>query len=313
MKTKLLKGTQIFIALFASASLLHAAGVGTTGGQFLRVGVGARAIGMGSSFSALADDSTAIYWNPAGLSQLEKKEIGVSYNAYFEDTASQFISYAHPYEKGVCALSLKMLSVTDIEKRSAIGGDADTPNLGTFKTGDLAFSVAHSRKIDVGGKDLRLGLALKYIASDLGPESASTFALDLGSIYHLNDAWQTSFAIQNIGGKLKFVDEGDPLPLRVKPGVAYKKDLANEGKLIGTLDADLLFVDKRYLINPGVEWWPKEMFAVRAGYQLGRDSDAGPGVSAGLGYRVSNVGIDYAFAPYGVLGNTHQISLAFKF
>src|SRR5437868_6492711 len=78
------------VSLASTLSAAHAVGKGTSGGQFLRVGVGARAPGMGGAFSPVADDATAIYWNPAGLAMLEKKEVSVSYNAYFKDTSSQF-------------------------------------------------------------------------------------------------------------------------------------------------------------------------------------------------------------------------------
>ena len=65
------------LAFSLHPSALFSAGVGTTAGQFLRVGLGARAVGLGGAFSALADDVTAIYWNPAGLAQIENREVSL--------------------------------------------------------------------------------------------------------------------------------------------------------------------------------------------------------------------------------------------
>jgi long-chain fatty acid transport protein len=65
----------------AISSIQAASGKGTSGAQFLRIGAGARAPGMGGAFSPIADDATAIYWNPGGLSQLSKREVSLSYNS----------------------------------------------------------------------------------------------------------------------------------------------------------------------------------------------------------------------------------------
>ncbi len=292
--------------------ITFASGPGTSGGQFLRVGVGARAAGMGGAFSSLADDASAIYWNPSGLAQLNQKEVSLSYNAYFLDTSAQFLGYAQPMAGGVFGVSVDMLSVKNIGKRSATGGDADTPDQGTFKTSDLAGTLAYAKKLD----SLNLGVGLKYISSDLGSSdygkaAATAFALDLGAMYNINENFQASLAVLNLGTKLKYINASDPLPLNIKPGVAWKGDVGF-GKLNAVLDADLLVNDGLNYVQPGVEYWPIEMLAVRAGYQIGRDSKAG-GLGVGLGFRHSNMSVDYAFVPFGNLGDTHRVSLGLRF
>lgn len=319
-------------ALFAlsASSSSFSGGVGTTGAQFLRVPVGARAAGMGSAFSSLADDITAIYWNPAGLVSLEQREFSLSYNAYFEDTAAQFLGYGQKMGPGHFGASLNMLSVRDIEKRSVSAGDRDTPDLGTFKTQDMAGSVAYAHKLNIKDRDLSVGAAVKYISSDLGDTTgvglsygnikatAETFALDLGAIMPLGQpesfkggSLQASLAVLNLGGELKFQDEADPLPLNVKPGVAWKGK-ANNKPLNAVLDADLLLNDSLTLVNLGFEYWMMQQFAFRAGYQLKEDNPA-PGIAAGLGFKHMGLNIDYAFVPFGNLGNTHRVSLGYRF
>lgn len=323
---------RVLLAAFAvSIAPAFASGPGTSAGQFLRIPVGARAPALGGAFSALADDITAIHYNPAGLAQLEGKEAAISYNAYFKDTASQFLGYGQKI--GACTLAgaINLFAVKDIEKRSVSAGDADKPDLGTFKAQDMALSLGWGHKFDVSGKDLNVGAALKYITSDLGDTTgvglsignkdakADTVAVDLGVMAPLGEpesmmggSLQGSLAVLNLGGELKYANEGDPLPLNIKPGVAWKGKAGGKA-LNAVLDADLIVNDSVNLINLGFEYWMIEQLGLRAGYQLGRDKGAGPGIGAGLGFRHAGLGVDYAFVPFGDLGDTHRVSLSLKF
>lgn len=324
------KGLALVTLVTLITSSSYASGAGTTGAQFLRIPVGARAAGMANAFSALADDITAVYWNPAGLTQLQMKELSVSYNAYFVDTSAQFIGYGQKLGPGHLGASLNMLSVKDIEKRSVTGGDANTPDLGTFKTQDMAGSLAYAHQLDLSGHNLSLGAALKYISSDLGDTTgvglsygnvtakADTFALDLGALMPLGQpdsfkggSLQASLAVLNLGGELKFKDEGDPLPLDIKPGLAWKGKLNNR-PLNAVLDSDILVNDSLTLVNLGFEYWFIEQMAFRTGYQLKEDNPA-PGFALGLGFKHTNLSVDYAFVPFGNLGDTHRVSLGYRF
>lgn len=314
---KLLTGLMMTgLAVTCTLQSAQAKGKGTSGAQFLRIGASARASGMGGAFGALADDASAIYYNPAGLSTLQKKEVSLSYNVYFEDTASQFLGYAHPTERmGTFGVSADMFTVDKIEKRSATGGDADTADLGTFKTRDMALALGWGNKLSLGSSNLNFGLALKYISSDLNTKSAKTGAVDLGLLYKFHDEEGLSLGLSvlNLGGQLKFQDSGDPLPLTVKPSVAYRQLTQKLGKFNFALDGDMMVHDGNGTVQPGLEWWPVSAFAVRTGYQFGRDKNAGSGFSAGVGFRLASLALDYAFVPYGDLGDTHRMSLGFKF
>lgn len=314
MKTigKIILAASITVGLAVSAD---AASKGQSGGQFLRVGAGARGPAMGGAFSPVADDASAIYWNPAGLSSLEKREVSLAYNAYFKDTAAQFLGYAHPMRHGTFGLGVSMFGVKDIDKRSATGGDADTADLGQFDTKDIAVSFGWASRMNLGAGRLKWGAAAKYISSDLESKTARTGAVDLGLMYNFREdgGLTASLAVLNLGGSLKFDKESDPLPLNVKPGVAWKRDVGGMGKLTLALDADLLVNDGIAYVQPGLEWWAHPLLALRTGYQFGRDEDAGSGFGAGIGLRLLPFMMDYAFVPYGDLGDTHRISLGVKF
>jgi len=312
-----MKKVLIIVALvlgFGILSSAHAAsGRGTTGAQFLRVGVGARASAMAGAFSPVADDATALYWNPAGLSQLEKRDAELSYNAYFKDSAAQYAGYAHPTSIGTFAGSINMFSVKNIESRSLVD-TSDTPD-GTFKTQDLAASFGWASKTDLGGGDFHYGAGIKYVSSDLNTATGKTGAIDLGTLYNIGEKkfWTVSMAVLNIGGKMKFNNEADALPLDVKPGIAIKPDLGRMGKLVVALDGDYYTSEGAGNAQLGFEWWPVSAFALRAGYQSGRNTNAGSGAAVGAGFRVVGLSIDYAFVPYGDLGDTHRVSLGYKF
>jgi len=115
------------------------------------------------------------------------------------------------------------------------------------------------------------------------------------------------------GGELKFASEGDPLPLNIKPGVAWKFQFERFGTLALAMDSDLLVNDGLAFVQPGFEWRAHPAFALRGGYQIGRDEDAGSGLGVGAGFYLYSMSLDYAFVPFGDLGDTHRVSLGFMF
>lgn len=306
----------VSMSMVCSSGLINAGSKGTSGAQFLRIGVGARGPAMAGAVSPIVDDASAIYWNPAGLSRMEKKEVQVSYNAYFKDTSSQFIGYGHPTaDHGTFGAAINMFGVKDIEKRSDTAGDADIPDLGKFDTRDMAGSLGWANKMSLGTGRMHYGAALKFISSNLGTESAATGAADLGMAWDLREegGLTMSLAVLNLGGELKFKSDGDPLPLNIKPALAYRMNFERMGKLTAVLDSDLLVNDGLAYVQPGFEWMVHPIFTLRSGYQFGRDKDAGSGFAAGVGFRLMSINIDYAFVPYGDLGDTHRMSLGYRF
>src|SRR3989339_1307659 len=121
---------------------LSAAASGGQPGQFLSWGAGARALAMGKAFTAISDDATATYWNPAGLTQLERKEFDGLYAKLWYDTTYSFISYAHPTTKlGVFGISLTSLSSEKFEKVAIErNSDIDIYNV-SFLTTDVALLI----------------------------------------------------------------------------------------------------------------------------------------------------------------------------
>ena len=100
MRVKLLIISFLLILIYlASPCNCYSVGEGGMPGYFLDLGAGARALGMGRAFVALADDTASIYWNPAGLYQVEKREISAMHIILYENTRYDFIGYTQPIGK----------------------------------------------------------------------------------------------------------------------------------------------------------------------------------------------------------------------
>ncbi len=274
---------------------------------FLDIGPGARALGMGGAYTALADDANALYWNPAGLVKLEKREFTASHAEMFESTRHDFLAYAHPTSQGTFAGGLTYLSQGKIDGRDSLGRQT-----AGYDASDAAVSLAYARKLDIAD----LGAAFKYLRSHIGSTEAQGAAVDIGGKRELEGVGPGRLvlgaAVRNLGPGLKYQDERNDLPLRLAVGAGYSfqgghaaaVEVVNGPRGAGT-DASL-----------GGEFQAIKNFYLRAGYTTrtavtgGSGFDAARGLTMGLGFRDGRWGIDYAVLPSGELGRSHRVSLA---
>jgi len=289
--------------------LLYAGGIkkpGATAANFLKVGIGARPAGMGEAFCALADDINATYWNPAGLAQIKEFQLTAIHKNWFEDINGGYLGYLEPSNRGAVGVSMTYLDegeMQEIKKDSTRGG--------TFKAQDIGVTVSFAQAIK---EPLLIGANLKYIQQKIAEASGIGFAADAGLIYKLTEYLNLGMVVQNIGPKIKFVKEGFPLPLTLKTGLAYK----NKGINLA-LDVNKP-IDNDPLVCLGVESKIGHIIALRLGYKyqtkdqkLDLYKSAPVGLSAGLGLEFGQTYfLDYAYVPYGDLGETHRIAFVMK-
>lgn len=286
------------------------AAAGKTGGQFLKISPSARAAGMAGAFSGLADDVFALYQNPAGLAQLEKAEIATTYVRYFEDVGFGFLGYASRVrDVGVFGFGYSYLLVSNIEKR-----DASETRLGDFNAKDTAITIAYAKQNAAPSliENLDVGASVKLISSEIDQTIAYTGALDLAAQYRPAENVSTVLAVQNISSGIKFKEATDPLPLNLRLGVGYRVS----PQLSLAADIDEYLIDNQFYAAVGTEYWAVKQLALRAGYRFGyRTESLGSlvGLGVGIGFRIWSVGFDYAFVPFGDLGDTHRISFVAKF
>jgi hypothetical protein len=308
-------------AIFAGAIPARAldARAGTSGAQFLKLGAGARAGGMADNFAALADDAHAAYYNPAGLNQLRGTQLAGAHTAYFEGMSYEAVNFAVPfgkegdYSRHALAFSLYYLSIGDIERRT---GDSTDP-IGTFSASDGAYGLTYAHAFN---DRISLGATGKYIAQNIDSYDARTFSADAGILYRLNPDGNRPVSlaavVKNVGGKANgyVTGQGDPLPTGVTLAGAcriFPKRLAVDLEVTKYRDTDLFGgVGAEYIhpFNDGVSG------ALRAGYSsVRRENDGLNGVAFGAGLNFYKATFDFAWQPFGTLGDTFRYSLLVRF
>ncbi len=283
---------------------LWASGPGTTAADILKIGVGARAIGMGEAYVAQADDVSSLYWNPAGLALMQERQASFSYDQMYQDLKYQNASVGIPLENGAIGGSLSYLSYGTIQ-----GFDPSGNSIGnqTAYTGAATLGAAWL------GNQWSAGANLKGIQEDLASEKANGAAFDLGGnvIYPkpvLGGTIRLGAVVQNLGSSMKFEQQSDPLPMDWKLGVAAVQMM--DKKLNMSLDYTNPKDDSGY-VSGGFEYWLMPFIALRAGYVNSKNE--GNGIRAGLGLRIKGVSFDYAYAGQGELGMSHRYELSFRF
>lgn len=279
---------------------------GTRAMTFLKIGVGAKAIGMGESQVADANDLYASYWNPAGLVRVQRPQLGLMHNEWFEGINHQFLGFVQPLgDAGAIGGSLIFLSFGDLEKR-----DADGKAEGTFRPYDLALIFSYARQF---GSALSIGANAKWVREEIDTENAQVVAFDIGGLYVVpNSALSLGFNAQHLGSKAKFVEESFSLPVNIKVGAAYK--LLDDAFTFAT-DVNRP-TDNDPTIGLGMAFTASELIHLRTGYKYtigGNDLGAASGVTGGIGFTLEGFQIDYAFVSFGKLGPVHRFSLISNF
>ena len=304
----------LYCLLAALPPGVYASGAGTTAAPFLKVAMSPRAVALAGAYSAMADDSGSVFVNPAGLAQFEAQEAALDFSTYLQDAKMGNLSYAGRVRDNRVGLGVTFMTVGGIERRGLTDNTGHVAELGSFDASDLAVTLAFAKK-EISPELLpRLdgGFAVKLIRSGIDDETAYAFAVDAGAIYRATEKLKFSMAVQNLGTKMKFVDESDPLPVSLRAGGAYKAS----DKLTVAAEINEYFQDEKFYPSLAAEYWFREALALRGGYKFGYDTSnlgAEVGLSLGFGIKVQGLGLDYAFLPFGDLGNIHRFGMWVQF
>lgn len=282
---------------------------GTTAYSFLKIDVSARSTAMGGAFVGLSDDESALYFNPAGLIQIDQRSFFTTYNNYLTDIQSGFLGYVHPYSENtrlgasVCYFNYGSLTQTDKEGRE----------LGTFGASDFALALSYVRSIN---SQISFGMTGKFIYEKIESYSSDALALDLG-IIHVSKDTRTRFGLvgQNVGVQLKGFSKShkDDLPLAVKAGMSHQM---RELPLTVAVDAAKP-LDNDIFFSLGGELTALKPLYLRIGwssfgknFKTDSDKDDLAGFAGGFGVTWRVYRFDYAYSSYADLGGVHKISIS---
>jgi hypothetical protein len=303
----------IFIAIFilisqpavADSSDIHE-NAGTRAMTFLKIGVGAEAMSMGESQVAATDDLYASYWNPAGLTRLQKPQIALMHNEWFAGINHEFVGFAAPLGNiGTVGVSSSYLSFGELQ-----GRDRDGNETTIFRPYDLALILSYARSF---GSALAFGTNAKLLREQIADETGTGIAFDFGALYNFSEMpLSLGFNAQHLGPRVKFVEEAFGLPVTFRLGVAYK--LWSEAL---TLTTDIIRPsDNDLAIGVGAGYTIGNILHLRTGYKYkigGNDLGAISGLTGGFGLTLRQFQLDYALVPFGILGLTHRFSLVANF
>ncbi len=328
--------TVVAVAFFAASSLQAGefSKVGTSGAQFLKIGVGARYTAMGGAAVANAGDAYALYWNPAALGGLTQSHLEFTTIAYVSNVNLNYVAFAKPLSFGTVGAAVTALTSGDMEITTV-----DQPD-GTgkmFSTSNYAITLGFARQWT---EFFSFGLSAKYITERISEERASGLAFDFGTL--LQPGYRNlriGMNISNLGSEMKYtgpelnfnynpsgdnqsydnakgvlnVDSYD-LPLVFRIGAAYDIQYSPSTRLTLSVEArDPSDNDQEGSF--GAEMAFQETFFLRGGWQLNQEEQSAS-VGAGLALQVWNatdLSMNYAFADFGRLNSVHRFSFGLRF
>ncbi|MCE5305254.1 MAG: PorV/PorQ family protein [Chloroherpetonaceae bacterium] len=332
----------LFFSFIATQPKIYAQAGGSSV-PFLLISPDARMSGMGETGTAIADDINAIYWNPAGLGFLDYfpkqnpfdeneelrpfRQVALSYSPWLPQfNADLFYSYGtigqyFDYLQGTVAFNFIFMNLGEFNRTSENGDP-----MGKFISNEFALGLSYGTII---APDLSIGAQLRYIQSNLTPTVAgqqdagngNSVSFDLGLLWkpqnlpYITDRLSAGFNLKNIGPKITYIRESDPLPTTLNLGLAFNivKDEYNDLKVAGNFSKLLVKRDSlgsdplpKSLVtgwdNPGADWsfgleyWYDQVFALRAGYFTEPSTIGGRQYwNFGAGVKYSIFHVDFSF------------------
>lgn len=273
----------VCIILLLATPVMAAGGEAGGAAPVLRFGVGARAFAMGGAYTAVADDATAVYWNPAGLAMMDAPTLSAMHSELFVGTTYDYLGYALPLKSGGFGLNYLNLS---------------TPGIITSSGEESASNSVVYCGYGVNMNGWRFGLTGKFVQETLPTAQGSGWGLDVGFLKAFDD-FQVGFTARDVVGSgivwSTGLTENPPIDYRL--GLSYRRE-----KILLSMEYEVSdFASKHF----GFEYSLNDYVKLRAGL-YNEDLTAGVGLTKG------NWAFDYAYCA-GDLGNTHRLSFNVKF
>lgn len=337
------KGTSFLLSIFLIVGVVYSDTIkktGQAGMTFLDIGVGGRNMAMGDAYCPRRPDASALFYNPAGITWIGKRDLFISHTKWLADISHN--SAALTLDLGF--IGTLGFSLVYMDYGNFVGAkiDINPDGQGYVKTGDFtvgewAVGIAYGRQIM---DRFSLGGQIKWVHQDLGshpvfrvveglPDYQSPYdyhakknipVFDYGTIYNTGyrDIY-LSFYIRNFTPEVTYIREQFDLPLTFNLGISTELfkflGLQHEEQSLDFIVEAVNPRDWSERMRIGLEYCFADFLYLRAGYKLDYSVE---GLTGGLGFRwQSGFGIfyfDYAYKPInGVFNDVHVLTLRYHF
>jgi hypothetical protein len=269
------------------------------------LGIGSRSIGMGESYTAVADDFSAIHYNPAGLGTIWQPQLFLNHESYLASGFFETAGFVDPLKAGTLAFGLSYINYGSIDQRDSSG------NLnGNYDPFDMDLRGGFGFLL---GPDLYAGISSEWIRQQITSSVYTALVWNGGLLLKATPSLSFGLDVQNLG-----IDNiNDALPTQIALGGAYRLSLAPKDSqvLLFSVGGNFSFESVSRL-NAGVEFGLQNNYFLRAGYLYNlQDQGLGwqQGLSFGAGIKISSFRLDYSFTFQGDLGNTQTLALTAYF
>lgn len=290
------------VVLIAECSAVAGSDAGRTAAEFLQIGVGANAAGMGGAYSTVSQGASAVFWNPARIVSGGTTEVSLSHFMWY-----QGIKLDHGAASIMISPTAALgASVTVLDYGTIDGYDVNGNSIGEVSSYDMQAGLSLSLALN---ERLSVGVTGKYVGEKLADLTASTFAGDLGLSYQAT-RWSFSLVAVNISSGMKFETTKEKLPTAIRAGVAVSPFTTG---LLTSIELEKRVYGDVVMRN-GLEVNIRDQYYLRGGinyYPQNTDRKLGTGFSVGAGVRFGAAGLDYAFTPSDsyVSDDLHRFSL----
>lgn len=290
----------IFVLLF-SAKVYSQSGEGGEPGAFMKNGFGARGSALGNSFTAISNDVSAIFYNPAGLSSVDGLQVLGMYSNLFGNV--QGLNYGNlgvskNFEFGTLGLGVIYSSVSDIPYVESVTGPAGE----SFSDNEMAVLLSFSRRVT---ENLQIGFNGKIIRHSIAGLEANGFGLDVALLTTFSEKLKAGLMIQDaVGAKIVLNGREDVYISKFKLGIGFTPIP------VLTISPELMITgNKKILFSIGSEYDVyKNMIKLRGGYNSLQDAP-----SFGVGLKYSQINLDYSYSRNGDLGNVNKFGFIINF
>jgi hypothetical protein len=310
-----------FVALclaFVARGVQAQASAETRAAVLLTLPSSARGLALGDAWGAVADDESALFYNPAQLARVRALGIGGSLQNYIASTTLGAFAAAVPLGRGTLGLGIQLLdygSADEVVPADGSGGQVGVPTGSTVSAQDMAFSAGYG--IAFGARhEFRVGAALTYARQEVATYAGGAMAGDVGAAYTLANGWDVSAAVQHMGSKLTLAAVSAPLPLTWRAAVAAPVMRLDAFTLRPMAEArQVSGADVTGVLGAEGTWHSGTsgtMLSARAGYAFRGSTDARQPLTVGAGVTLGRLQVDYAYEGFDLIGGaTNRVGVRF--